>query len=380
MALLKTAAVRSVSNGPYRVMLVDDSIVVRGLIARVLESDSEIEIVASVGNGQLALAAMRHHSPEVVVLDIEMPVMDGMTALPKLLEIDPSLRIIMASTLTLRGAQISMEALAKGAADYVPKPTSSGSLATAHDFKRTLLDKVKALGAARRAADERSCGPRLLPSFVARAMAPKPKAAPIKLRKPGPGQPEVLAVGSSTGGPQALINVFSKIRNAIRIPVLITQHMPATFTTILAQHLQNSSGVSCREAVDGEPLMGDRIYVAPGDHHMLVRRDGNRRVIALDRGPAINYCRPAVDPMLASVSELYGRRVLAVILTGMGQDGQKGCEMVVAAGGTAIAQDETTSVVWGMPGAAATAGLCSAVLPIDRIAPWVQDFVGGRER
>ncbi len=380
MASPTTAAVRSVSNGPYRVMLVDDAMVVRGLIARVLKSDPEIEIVASIGNGQLALDAMRRHAPEVVILDIEMPVMDGMTALPKLLEIDPSLRVIMASTLTLRGAQISMEALAKGAADYVPKPTTSSALATAHEFKRTLLDKVKALGAARRAADARSGGPRLRPSFVARAKAPQPKAAPIKLRKPGPGLPEVLAVGSSTGGPQALIKVFSKIRNAIHIPVLITQHMPATFTTILAEHLQKSSGVSCREAVDGEPLVGDRIYVAPGDHHMLVRRDGNQRVIALDRGPPINYCRPAVDPMLASVSEFYGRRVLAVILTGMGHDGQKGCESVVAAGGTAIAQDEATSIVWGMPGAAATAGLCSAVLPVDRIAPWVQAFVRGRER
>ncbi len=367
---------RPATTGPYRVMVVDDSIVIRGLIARTLERDPEIKIVASVGNGRMALNVLRRREIDVVVLDIEMPVMDGMTALPLLLRADPQLKIVMASTLTLRGAQISMEALAKGAADYVPKPTSSGALATAHDFKRTLVEKVKALGAARHAAlarrPERSTTPL--------AGAPKPAAgpSPFQLRKPSLARPKVMAIGSSTGGPQALVKVFEYLKQSIRVPILVTQHMPATFTTILAQHIRRASGVECREGVDGEPLVDGRIYIAPGDFHMQVKLDGAQRKIALDKNPPINYCRPAVDPMLDSVAETFGRNALAIILTGMGHDGRKGCESITAAGGTSIAQDEETSVVWGMPSAAANAGVCSAVLPIDDIAPWVKNFFNGR--
>ena len=374
MAAVTTSVARPATTGRYRVMVVDDSTVIRGLIARTLEGDPEIKVVASVGNGQMALDALRRHEFDVVVLDIEMPVMDGMTALPLLLKADPQLKIIMASTLTLRGAQISMEALAKGAADYVPKPTSSSALATAHDFKRTLVEKVKALGAARHAALAR----RSERSTMPRAGAPKPAAGPVQLRKPSLARPDVMVIGSSTGGPQALIKVFEKLKQSIRVPILVTQHMPATFTTILAEHIQRASGVECREGVDGEPLVVGRIYIAPGDFHMQVKLDGARRKIALDKSPPVNYCRPAVDPMLDSVAESFGRNALAVILTGMGHDGRKGCESITAAGGTAIAQDEETSVVWGMPGAAAKAGVCSAVLPIDDIARWVMNFVKGR--
>lgn len=370
-----TTVARPASTGPSRVMVVDDSTVIRGLIARTLESDPEIKIVASVNNGQMALDAMEKHEIDVVVLDIEMPVMDGMTALPLLLKIDPKLKIVMASTLTLRGAEISMEALSKGAADYVPKPTSSSALATAHDFKRTLVEKVKALGAARRAASARRPAGAVAPA--ASTPAAQAQTAKIQLRKPGLLRPDVLAIGSSTGGPQALIKVFEYLKQTIPVPILVTQHMPATFTTILATHIQRACGVECGEAIDGEPLVHDRIYVAPGDFHMLVKMENAQRKISLNKNPPVNYCRPAVDPMLDSIAECYGRNSLAVILTGMGHDGRKGCESIVAAGGTAIAQNEDSSVVWGMPGAAANAGVCSAVLPIDDIAPWIQKFIKG---
>ena len=376
MAAVTTSVARPATTGPYRVMVVDDSTVIRGLIARTLEGDPEIKVVASVGDGQMALHAVDRHEIDVIMLDIEMPVMDGMTALPLLLKADPLLKIIMASTLTFRGAQISMEALAKGAADYVPKPTSSSALATAHDFKRTLVEKVKALGAARHAAAARRRGHRTTPPAATARPVARPSA--FQLRKPGVARPNVLAIGSSTGGPQALIRVFENLEQSIRVPILVTQHMPATFTTILAEHIQRASGIECREGVDGEPLVDDRIYIAPGDFHMQVKMDGAERKIALDKAPRVNYCRPAVDPMLDSVAESFGKNALAVILTGMGHDGRKGCESITAVGGTAIAQDEETSVVWGMPGAAASAGVCSAVLPLDEIAPWVRNFVKGR--
>jgi two-component system chemotaxis response regulator CheB len=367
-----------------KVMLVDDSAVVRGLVTRILEEAPEVSVVASVGNGQMALAALERHDIDVVLLDIEMPVMDGMTALPKLLQIDPAVRIIMQSTLTSKGAAISMQALEMGAADYIPKPTATRDLAGGQDFKHELLGKVKALGMARRRDPNRkvrsaSSGAAPLPrSAISRPSALHP-TGPLSLRTHTPEPPDVIAIGSSTGGPQALFNVLGTMRvGTVKQPILITQHMPATFTTILAEHITRVSGWDAREGQDGEVIKSGRVYIAPGDFHMVVETRGVDKIIRLNKDAPENFCRPAVDPMLRSISAAYGKRVLVAILTGMGSDGAKGGNVVVQNGGTVIAQDEPTSVVWGMPGAAAQAGICSAVLPIGDIAGWMMKLAARR--
>ncbi len=360
------------SANPYRVMVVDDSAVIRGLLTRALEQDPTIEVVASVPNGQMALNQLPRQPIDVVVLDIEMPVMDGLTALPKLLQLKPGLQVIMASTLTRKNADVSLRALRAGAADYVTKPSSGGELHSAEAFKRELTAKVKALASAARGGG--GAGPRSARPPVAAAAQRASAAAPgqIKLRQAPSQTPEIIAIGSSTGGPQALFKLLGDLKGVLRVPVLITQHMPATFTTLLAEHLGRASGMECHEARDGEPLRPGTIYVAPGDWHTTVAAEGTGRVIRLNQNPPENFCRPAVDPMLRSLAPIYGARLLTVILTGMGSDGAKGCEAVVAAGGQVVAQDEATSVVWGMPGAVATRGLCSAVLPIEEISGYLR--------
>jgi two-component system chemotaxis response regulator CheB len=338
----------SVADSSARVMICDDSAVIRGAIARMLEADPDIRVVAKVGNGQLALQALEAARPDVLVLDIEMPVLDGMAALPMLLKADPGLRIIMASTLTTRGAEIAMRALRLGAADYLPKPSSIGG----RDddlFRREIVQKVKGLARMRR-----------------RGRAGVPSAAPpvVPVRPAPRVPPRLLAIGSSTGGPRALFTLVQGLGRAVNVPIVLTQHMPAAFTPILADHITRLGGLPCAEARDGEPLTPGRIFLAPGDRHLLL--DGAR--IRLSSDPPENFCRPAVDPMLRSAIASFDGRVLVAMLTGMGHDGLEGTRRVVDAGGTAIAQDEETSVVWGMPGAIARAGLCHAVLPLPRVA------------
>jgi two-component system chemotaxis response regulator CheB len=372
----------SAANGqpsdPIRVMLVDDSAVVRGLVTRILDEDPGITVVASVGNGQMAISALERNDIDVVLLDIEMPVMDGLTALPKLLQIDPGVKILMQSTLTSKGADVSLRAMEMGAADYIPKPTSTRDLAGGMDFKAELLGKIKALGQARRRNANRPQRPGGAPA--PRPAAPAAPRTPVPIHPPGPLQlrthtiepPDIIAIGSSTGGPQALFSLLGTMRvGTVRQPIVITQHMPATFTTILAEHISRVSGWTAREAQDNEVITGGRVYIAPGDFHMTVEAKGADRVLRLNKTPPENFCRPAVDPMLRSIAQVYGRRVLVCILTGMGSDGLRGGQVVIQAGGTVIAQDEATSVVWGMPGAVATAGICSAVLPVGDIAPWI---------
>lgn len=360
---------------PYRIMLVDDSAVIRGLTARWLEADPAIKVVASVSGGELALSAVRRNQPDVVVLDIEMPGMDGITLLPKLLELDPGLKIIMFSTLTQKSASISLKALASGAADYVPKPSSRAEMHQATDFRRDLVNKVKALGAARRSSQSSDLKSRdLRPRAPAIAAAAKKT---ITLCRPGLLAPRVLAIGSSTGGPKALFKLFESLKNSIRLPIFITQHMPPMFTTILAENLGRVSGAPCAEAIDGEEVQKGHIYVAPGDHHMTVEIDDRTKYIRLNQGPPVHYCRPAVDPMFQSVAAAFDGLVLGVVLTGMGSDGLEGGRTLVEAGGTMIAQDEATSVVWGMPGAAAQGGVCSAVLPLEEIGPAISRIVSG---
>lgn len=365
--------------GPIRVLVVDDSAVIRGLITRFLESDPDLAVVGSVGNGQMAIATLRRTNVDVVVLDIEMPVMDGLTALPLMLEAAPEAKIIMASTLTVRNAQTSLKALSAGAADYVAKPTSTAEIHGAQDFRRELVEKVKALGGAgrKRRAERGASAPAADLPFRPPAGAVRPeRRVGIVLRPPVQRPPEVIAIGSSTGGPQALMTALSRFPASIRLPILVTQHMPATFTSILAEHLGRTSGWPTAEAVDGEPVRAGRIYIAPGDFHMKVSTENGARVIRLTKEPPENFCRPAVDPMFRSVAQAFGAGVLGVILTGMGSDGTKGARAVVEAGGSVIAQDEATSVVWGMPGAAAAAGVCSAVLPLPELSTYLRRVWG----
>jgi two-component system chemotaxis response regulator CheB len=354
-------------------MIVDDSAVIRGLLTKTVEADAEIKVVSTVGNGQAAIDALKRADIDVVVLDIEMPVMDGLTALPKLMAAKPGVQVIMASTLSLKGAAVSMKAMSLGAADYLPKPTTTTGINNATDFKRDLIEKVKNWGAVSR----RKRGlPRASAAPVdANAAPPAPKKlypGPVTLRNSTIGRVDCLAIGSSTGGPQALFALFRALGRVDRMPVFVTQHMPATFTTILAEHLAQAAGMPAAEAKDGEPVVAGRIYVAPGDFHMTVETQGIAMVVRLNKNPPENFCRPAVDPMLRSIAKAYGARTLFVMLTGMGQDGLRGARDLVAAGGTVIAQDEATSVVWGMPGAVATAGLCSAVLPLPEIGAYVK--------
>jgi len=365
-------------------MVVDDSVVIRGLISRWVNAEPDMEVAASLRTGLDAVNQLDRIKPDVAVLDIEMPELDGISALPQLLAKKRDLVIIMASTLTLRNAEISLKALSLGAADYIPKPESTREASAAETFHHDLIQKIRAFGAKLRRAQPAIAGPSLAPALPADKHAPSARPAvaqpPPTKRAFGLQAPRVLVIGSSTGGPQALMTLVTELGPVIdRCPVLITQHMPPTFTTILAEHLARSSRRPAHEGVDGEPVKAGTIYLAPGGRHMRVVRRGAETVIALDDGPAVNFCKPAVDPLFASAIDVWQGGVLAVILTGMGSDGMRGAKEIVAAGGSVIAQDEATSVVWGMPGSAANAGICAAILPLNQIGQKVvRVFAGDR--
>ena len=367
-------------------MLVDDSVVIRGMISRWLSSEPDIVVAASLRTGLEAVNQIERINPDIAVLDIEMPDLDGISALPLLLAKKRNLIVIMASTLTRRNAEISFKALSLGASDYIPKPESTREPAAAETFRHDLVQKIRHLGAKVRRSSPATTAQSLIPAAdrtreaVLRVPAAPAASAPVARRSFSSQNPRVLVIGSSTGGPQALMSVVAEIGPVIdRFPVLITQHMPPTFTTILAEHLARASNRPAREAVDGELVKAGHIYLAPGGRHMRVVRQGTEAVIALDDGPPVNFCKPAVDPLFTSAIEVWQSSILALILTGMGSDGMRGGKDIVAAGGSVIAQDEATSVVWGMPGAAANAGICAAVLPINQIAPkLVRLFSGDR--
>jgi two-component system chemotaxis response regulator CheB len=374
----------SARHEPLRVMVVDDSVVIRGLIGRWIEAEPDMVVAASLRTGLDAVNQVERVNPDVAVLDIEMPDLDGIAALPQLLAKKRNLVIIMASTLTRRNAEISFKALSLGASDYIPKPESTREPAAAEAFRHDLIQKIRHLGAKVRRVVPAAVSPPLAPALD-RGLASRPALAPVAhpqlLRRAfSTHPPRALLIGASTGGPQALMALVSEIGPVIdRFPVLITQHMPPTFTTILAEHLARASHRPAHEGIDGELIKPGRIYLAPGGRHMRVVRQGAHAAIALDDGPPVNFCKPAVDPLFASAIEVWQGGILAVVLTGMGSDGMRGGKEIVAAGGSVIAQDEATSVVWGMPGAATHAGICAAVLPLSQIAPkLIQLFAGVR--
>jgi two-component system chemotaxis response regulator CheB len=367
-------------------MIVDDSVVIRGLISRWIASEPDMVVAATLRTGLDAVNQIERINPDVAVLDIEMPELDGISALPQLLAKKRNLIIIMASTLTRRNAEISFKALSLGASDYIPKPESTREQSAAETFHHDLIQKIRNLGAKVRRTAPAHASPPLAPSLErSREPAARPQPAPVAqpqlLRRAfSPQAPRALVIGSSTGGPQALMTLVADLGPVIdRFPVLITQHMPPTFTTILAEHLARTSRRPAHEAIDGEIVKPGTIYLAPGGRHMRVVRHGADAAIALDDGPPVNFCKPAVDPLFTSAIDVWQGGVLAVVLTGMGSDGMRGGKDIVAAGGSVIAQDEATSVVWGMPGAAANAGICAAVLPLNQIAlKLVRMFSGDR--
>ncbi|MCB1476749.1 MAG: chemotaxis response regulator protein-glutamate methylesterase [Rhodobiaceae bacterium] len=367
--LASTAATRD----PIRVLVVDDSVVIRGLLGRWIGEAEGMVSVGAARNGRQGVEMVEALKPDVVILDIEMPEMDGIAALPEMLRISPRLIVIMASTLTQRNAEISLKALSLGAKDYIPKPESQAGISTSAEFRRALIEKISQLGGLRRPVRP------TLRSLAAGTRLRQGDELPASTRVFSRMMPRVLAIGSSTGGPPALVKFFSDLGPALqRLPVVVVQHMPATFTPIFAQHLQKAAGIPAAEGIHGEPLQPGRIYVAPGGKHMVVAGSSSAPVIELNSSAPIHFCRPAVDPMFASIASLYGTSALAVVFTGMGSDGAEGGVRIADAGGSVIAQDEATSVVWGMPGATVQAGAAAAVLPLDEIAPKVRSLLAGR--
>ncbi len=380
---LKPASLETAVERPIRVMIVDDAVVARRLLTRWIGTEPDMMVAASLCTGREAVDQIEASDPDVVVLDVDMPELDGISALPLLLKKKHDLVVIMASTLTRRSAEISLRALSLGAADYVPKPESAPDATTSEVFHRELIEKIRMLGRRgrllRRHWRPDSDGVQPISARHKPEVAPAPgDGAAFTLRPFARSAPRALLIGSSTGGPQALSALVGDIGAAIELaPVLITQHMPPTFTAVLAEHLSRISGRPVHEATQGETVMSGNIYVAPGGRHMRVAHGQDGPTIAIGDDPPINFCRPAVDPLLSSAAAVWGPRSLALVLTGMGSDGTRGAAEIVAAGGSVIAQDEETSVVWGMPRSVAVAGLCSAVLPLSQIGSKINRLFAG---
>ncbi|MGD0676457.1 MAG: chemotaxis response regulator protein-glutamate methylesterase [Polyangiaceae bacterium] len=352
-----------------RVLVVDDSVVVRRLISDALAADANCEVVGTAANGKIALAKISQVNPDIVTLDIEMPEMDGLTTLAEIRKTHPRLPVIMFSTISERAASATLQALTLGATDYVTKPSGGNIAASLERVREQLIPKVRWFGAAAGVAVAAPPRP-----------GPSPTAGATKVRTAAAPHVEILAIGCSTGGPNALTSMLEGLSPTLAVPAVIVQHMPPVFTRLLAERLRAHTRLCVNEAKGGESLLPGEIWIAPGDYHMIVRREGTSRRIALVQSPHENSCRPAVDVLFRSVVECYGGHTLAVVLTGMGQDGLRGCEYVREAGGQVIVQDEATSVVWGMPGFVANAGLAEAVLPLGEVAGEILRRVGGRRR
>jgi two-component system chemotaxis response regulator CheB len=360
-----------------RVMIVDDSVVIRRLLSDVLSADPGIEVAATAANGRLALGKLGTVKPDAIVLDIEMPELDGLGTLREIRKIDRQIPIIMFSTLTARGAASTMEALSLGASDYVTKPANMGSVAESRESARTqLVPRLLALVRNPTGApvDPRAARASLPPSLL----TPPPAAfGPISLRTTTGTHtaPKVLVIGCSTGGPEALAKVVAQLPAGLSVPVLVVQHMPPVFTTMFAERLDRTSQLSVTEAKDNVELREGHLYLAPGNFHLEITASSGARprfATRLTSAAPENFCRPAVDVLFRSAAAAFGPAVLAAVLTGMGTDGKIGSQTIVDAGGQVIVQDRQTSVVWGMPGAVAGAGLAEAVLPLAEIAANLQ--------
>lgn len=353
-----------------RVLVVDDSVVIRRLVTHALEQDPVLEVVGAASNGVIALQRIPQFNPDVLTLDIEMPEMDGLETLRRVRREFPHLRVIMFSTLTERGAAVTLDALRLGADDYVAKASNEGSLDRSMTrLREELVPKIKQFFR--------------LPGEIDAAVRPEParvpaspvwRATPIwqsmKMR------PKVVVIGVSTGGPTALGSILPEFPAGFPLPVLVVQHMPPLFTRLLAERLHSTCRLSVEEASQGAPVDPGKILIAPGDFHLKVASGNGGVRVCLDQSAPQNSCRPAVDALFASTGEVYGGAVIAVILTGMGQDGLRGAGILKAQGASILAQDEASSVVWGMPGAVVNAGLADCVLPLDRVVPEILRVAG----
>ncbi len=343
-----------------RILIVDDAVVIRRLLTDELSKDAHLEVVGAAANGRIALAKIPQLNPDLVTLDIEMPEMNGLEALAAIRKQYPFLPVIMFSTLTERGASETLEALSLGASDYVTKPANVGSVGLAMQLiRQELVPKIKAFCGKAAGIDH----PLLAAPKPSAATSPPQQRARVK----PPSQVEIVAIGVSTGGPNALAAIFPTFPADLPVPIVIVQHMPPVFTKILAERLEHCSSLRVREGQPGDTLQPGCAWVAPGGYHMIVERNGTSVQLKTHQGPPENSCRPAVDVLFRSVANVYGGETLAVVLTGMGQDGLRGCEPIHEAGGQILAQDEESSIVWGMPGFVANSGLADKVLPQDHI-------------
>jgi two-component system chemotaxis response regulator CheB len=339
---------------PVRVFLCDDSAVVRGAMARLFAADPALRVAGEAADGEAAIAALSRSPADVLLLDLEMPVLDGLSALPRILALPGAPTVIVASALSQPGGRAAMAALRAGAADYIAKPgAASGGIADPA-FREEVLAKVKGWARMRR-----------------RRAPAAPAGSLPRLRTP-----RLLVIAASTGGPQALAALFSAFRRPPAVPIAVVQHMPAGFTRLLAEHLSALGAARCVEAEDGMALVPGTAVVAPGDRHLRLKREGGVLRAALSQDPPVNFCRPAADPLFASAEAAVPGGVLAAVLTGMGQDGLAGARAIAAGGGQVVAQDEASSVVWGMPGAVARAGIGALVLPLAEIGPRIAAAVG----
>jgi two-component system chemotaxis response regulator CheB len=347
------------------VMVVDDSVVIRRLVTQALELDPTIDVVGTASNGAIGLQRMPQLKPDVITLDIEMPDMDGLEMLRRVRREYPKVRVIMFSTLTERGAAITLEALTLGADDYVAKIANEGSLdRSLTRLREELIPKIKQFFLFPASV------PAARPATAPPARAAAPAWQGLKLR------PKVVVIGVSTGGPTALGAMLPSFPASFPLPILLVQHMPPLFTRLLAERLNANCPLTVEEASDGQAVEVGRILIAPGNFHMKVASSAGTVRVCLDQSPQQNSCRPAVDPLFASAAEVYGGAVLAVVLTGMGQDGLRGAETLRACGARVLVQDEASSVIWGMPGAVANAGLADRVLPLDEIVPEILSITG----
>lgn len=346
-----------------RVLVVDDSVVIRRLVTHALEQDPALEVVGVASNGSIAMQRIPQFNPDILTLDIEMPEMDGLETLRHLRRDYPDTRVIMFSTLTERGASVTLEALSLGADDYVTKASNEGSLdRSLVRLREDLIPKIKQFfrmpDSARADTTPIHCG-------IPAAPASRLSVPPIHLV---PVRPRIVVIGSSTGGPTALAAVLPLFPADFPLPILVVQHMPPLFTRLLSERLATHCKMSLGEATQGERVVAGRILIAPGDFHMKVVKSGGEVHVLLDQSPQQNFCRPAVDALFCSVAEVYGGAVIAAVLTGMGQDGLRGSEILKAQGAIILAQDQESSVVWGMPGSVTNAGLADRVLPLSQCA------------
>lgn len=351
---------KSLTTNKIKVLVVDDSAVIRGLWCKLIDGIVDMNVVGTAVNGAAALEFLKRNSIDIVILDLEMPEMDGLTALPIMLNRHPKIKVIIASALTTKGSEMAINALTLGASDYIAKPTSLSLSNGVKEVSEELLKKIRMLVP--------------VPAYKENHSAKKISASPIT----GKENFKAMVIGTSTGGPNALAVVLKSLPSTFDLPIFIVQHMPAYFIVALAERITRETKRPCQVAVDGKKVENGVIYIAPGDFHMVVEKSGNTIFLNLNKEPAENFCRPAVDPLFRSAAKIYGAELLAVILTGMGEDGKRGCEEVQKYGGTILAQDEASSVVWGMPGAVARAGLATAVLALGDISTYVEKIVRGK--